>query len=369
MRRNWFTLFVLFVLIIGVSGCFGNRRSARRGGGQGRSGKPGAVGKTVNVVPSNRYTVTSPDGVEASIPMVASRVERGSPNIERAILLIPAVGRQIQGFHSKIQRLSREEGMDDKTLVIGLQFLYPGDLEEHEITDNVLYWDEYAWSMGDVADEVDGMPRPFRISSFSMVDSLVEEMIEEFPNLNTILVTGNSAGSKFTQRYAIGTRMPEAHPDVHFGFISSNGGTFMYMTPERPQTGKLDEWFTPNADECERYNEYPLGLENLNEYQAVKGVENIREVYANRNYVYLIGSLDTRPDYSFCAYTVQGQHRLDRNKAYWNYLQYYYGESITEHQHFHIIEGATHIGPTYETAIGRHYLFEWVPGDASTYDL
>ncbi len=365
--RKWLYLLFILIMVAGLIGCLNQRRRSARGNRGGGGG--GGTNKIVEKVAENRYSITTDNGETVSIPMMANQIPRGSEQIDRAIILIPAVGRQIGGFHTKVKRLAREEGAFNSTVIIGLQFLYGSDIKHHNLEDDVLYWGEHGWSMGDPSASEAGLPRTAHVSSFAMVDSLVTELIAEFPNLNTILVTGNSAGSKFTQRYAIGTRMPEMHPDVHFGFISSNGGTFLYMSPERPKTGTLNQWFTPNAADCERYNDYPLGLENLNEYQESNGGESIPDIYATRNYVYLIGSLDTRPDYNFCAYMVQGKHRLDRNKAYWNYLQYYYGPEITEHQHFHVIEGATHNGPTYDTRIGRHYLFEWVPGDPSTYDL
>lgn len=369
MKRNWLIFGLIFVMLVVLVACAGSQRT-RRGGRAGGGGRTygGGGGKAVveNLAPG-RYTVNV-DNHEVSTPMMANKIERGSADITRAIFVIPAVGRNVGGQFHKFNRLAQEKGMENETLIVGMQFLYAQDVRAYEVDDNVLYWDEHGWSAGDLSTIESDLPRPVQISSFTILDSAVAQVIDEFPNVNTIIVTGNSAGSKFTSRYAAGTRMPEQHPDINFGFISSNGGTFIYMTPERPQEGSIDSWFTPNEADCEKYNDYPMGLEHLNEYQSQRGADDIRQTFATRNYVFFIGSLDTRPDQPYCAFMIQGPNRLERNKAYWNYLQYYYGPSIKDHFHFHIIEGAEHSGPTYDTEIGKFYLFDWVPGDASTYE-
>ncbi len=89
------------------------------------------------------------------------------------------------------------------TLVICPQFLTPGDVSKsHYIQKNILAWPFESWDQG--SNSINTSNTRFRISSFKVLDSLVENFSDrsKYPNMKNIIILGFSAGAQLIQRYA-----------------------------------------------------------------------------------------------------------------------------------------------------------------------
>ncbi len=81
------------------------------------------------------------------------------------------------------------------------------------------------------------------------------------------------------------------------------------MSPMRRE-GDNTEFSIPTN--CAEYNEYGYGLEDLYTYHRRAGADNMKAMYAEREVIYLLGSLDNDPEASTlprsCRAMLQGDH-------------------------------------------------------------
>ena len=112
-------------------------------------------------------------------------------------------------------------------------------------SDDRLCWD--AWDGNDANDYPSGgnasndRDYPYT-ASFALVDDIILwlETSGKFPNLQTIIVTGQSAGGQFTLRYALaGTAEPEG---IAVRYVPTNPGSVPYLGIYRPAQGAMDQF-------------------------------------------------------------------------------------------------------------------------------
>lgn len=94
-------------------------------------------------------------------------------------------------------------------------------------------------------------------SSFSCLDDVITAISNKalFPLLNTVVVTGFSAGGQTVNRYSWATSMgsPEISQGVNVRFIVSNPGTYLYLDPMRPSTACYPLNNTGTSWSCSNY--------------------------------------------------------------------------------------------------------------------
>ena len=292
----------------------------------------------------------------------SSKPERLCPNAfnvvknDKTYTLRYASNHPITEYDKKIKQLiiyvhgARRNGMDyfewgetavksvrknAETLLIAPQFASAGDLKNHNLDIQHLFWEKNNWRSGDesVSSKTRFMTESF--SSYALVDSMIARVCNPkmFPNLKKIIVIGHSAGGQFLQRYAGMTPMPNilskglpAERGYQFRFIAMNPSSYVYLDDRRPiKTGDKLTFARPDTTGCNDFNTYPKGFENLNPYAEKVGGETIKKQFLSRDVVFLLGGNDvdmTDPNLDkTCSGNMQGRFRLERGLFFYEYVQ------------------------------------------------
>ncbi len=189
-------------------------------------------------------------------------------------------------------------------------------LEDHPAP-NEHYWSSHGWKTGDKSRDAG------RISSFSVIDELLATLCPKnaavFPNLDTVVIIGHSAGGQFVGRYAAGgAGCPNSAVEVRY--VVMNPSSYLYVDGRRKSA--VTRRFDRGAPGCERYDEYKYGLHDLNAYMKQVGVARLRARLFTRRTYYLAGTNDTGTGGSLddrCEANLQGPNRLRRFENYREY--------------------------------------------------
>jgi len=234
-------------------------------------------------------------------------------------------------------------GVQDSTVLIAPVFPWQDNIDDENLGDDILYWSDSEWSSGDLSRNTQSNPRPFRISSYSTIDTIYHRLVENNPNLKRIVLTGHSSGSQMVVRYAAGGRAPGnlSEAGVEFIYVPMNTPSFLYYNENRV----IDEdaaVFEFGPSSCGSANQYRYGLDNLNQYMENTGVETIVDNFQRSDLTYLIAQYDFGGQTSTCARMAQGHSRLARTHIYFSYLNYFYGDTIFNTHRMAEIPGASH---------------------------
>lgn len=287
-----------------------------------------------------------------------------NPSIDRLIIVLHGTGRTAESYFQAMASATKNAAAQENTLVIAPRFIMQSDIGESGYGDNYLYWTNDGWKEGLGTAGSSGGGNPL-ISSYAVIDQLISQLVEDFPNLKNIVMAGHSAGGQFFNRYAAVSPIHELTDlkGISVKYIIANPSSYMYLNNERRIVGYDDLFRTPPRPTCGDYNEYKYGLEKLNEYMSQVETQTIREQYRNRNVVYLLGELDNDPNSSDldtdCAAMMQGSNRLERGIIFYNYLKHFYGKSISETHSLHTVPGAGHDkARMFDSQQGRAVIFQ-----------
>jgi len=298
------------------------------------------------------------------------------PSITRVIIAIHGMHRESRVAYDNIQYAAtlEDEGTVANCLILAPQFLIEKDINRWALDTQHLFWKQKHWFCGGMSRSSSENPRSAHISSFAILDSLVGHLVSVLPNLETIVLTGNSGGGRMIQRYALAGVAQNYYPDYTFIYAFSNPGNYCYLGPERPTSDGANSFALPadnTVESCPQYNTYPYGLEGLNEYLAQSNVEQMLEWYAERNVAILLGENDNDPNAraldNSCEGRLQGNHRVQRGMYYYYHtLSIYEGGTLPNHA-LHVVDDARHPGAEmFPTPIYRHYLFSSETVDAKS---
>jgi len=251
-------------------------------------------------------------------------------------------GYAYEQYNNMVTALSTS-GTQDSTILIAPVFPWQDNLEDYNLGDDVLYWSDSEWSSGDLSRNTQSNPRPFRISSYSTIDTIYHRLVENNANLKRIVLTGHSSGSQMVVRYAAGGRAPEnlSESGVEFVYVPMNTPSFLYYDENRVLDEEAEVFeFGPSS--CGSANQYRYGMDNLNQYMENTGVEAIVEKFQRANLTYLIAQYDFGGQTSTCARMTQGYSRLARTHIYYSYLNYFYGDTVFNNHRMVEIPGASH---------------------------
>lgn len=222
--------------------------------------------------------------------------------IRRAVVVIHGKRRNAKSYFDAVNRLATEEGRQDDTLVIALQFLTQADIAANKLSKQVLFWD-HGWKHG--TKSVNGP----NLSSFEVLDRVLKRLIDQNPNLEQITIAGHSAGAQLAQKHASARRLDTSAWRGHLHYVLTNAGSYMYLTTKRPEAinGCKDD-----------YNDFRYGPEdNRFAYFSGTSPDSLWTKLADHPVSILLGELDTEePDDMSCAATAQGKNRLERGKQF-----------------------------------------------------
>ena len=264
-------------------------------------------------------------------------------NVKYAIVSLHGDGRNAQEHFNIITQAAENVGLEDSTILLAPLYPYFEDLYDHNLGDDVLYWSDIDWNAGDLSRNTQSNPRPFRISSFSTLDTIYHRLVNNNPNLKKITLTGHSAGSQMVVRYAAGGRAESAinNPEIDYFYVPTNTPSFLYYDDNRV-LNQGAEVFQFGPTDCGSASQYKYGLENLNQYMTETGENQIVEKYKTTNLTYLVGQYDFGGQTSTCARMVQGNSRLLRTHVYFSYIGYFYGDTVYSTQKMVEVPSAYH---------------------------
>lgn len=302
----------------------------------------------------------------------------GDPYVTRAVVVIHGSSRNSDDYLRYVEDAGLlAVGADLTSAIIAPQFLTDADIDAFNLPSDTLYWSSSGWKQGNTSN-ASPYPRPFNISSFEVVDLIIERLADDadYPNITEIVVVGHSAGGQFTQRYAAGGRAESAGREgLSFRYVFANPSSYMYFSPERAVNGTLDVFETPKTKRCGGYDNYKYGLDNLNSYMGAVGAEGLKARYQGRRTVTFLGEYDDDPKDSSldngCAAKRQGAHRLERGRIYFNHTLEFFGAQIEPLQSMAIAPAVAHSArEMFQSDCGLKLIYDYDPdGDACTYVL
>jgi pimeloyl-ACP methyl ester carboxylesterase len=202
-------------------------------------------------------------------------------------------------------------------------------------TSSELYWTKSGWNQG--ADSTGSLP--WRISSFEAASVLLTEMRATYPNLDTIVIAGHSAGGQFAQRLAA------TNTDARNHFVVANPSSYLYFDDLRP----VGSGFGKPSDACSWYNNYRYGLDDRTEdspYMGNISRATLTAQYGQSRVTYLLGAKDTDPSASdldvSCEAMAQGAHRLERGQKFYQHLPAVFGSGITARHSLSVVSNVGH---------------------------
>lgn len=281
-----------------------------------------------------------------------------NPKVTHLVIAIHGTSRTAYNYWKNMVAGAGKAGVKDATAVIAPQFLRDDDNGQPEynaagvatgstlnlaVADaDVLYWGSN-WPEGDRSFiSLSSPPRPFKISSFAVLDRILERAASLYPNLKRIVIVGHSAGGQMVNRYATVAVLPKI-PGAKFIFGPTNPSSSLYWDDKRPvqpikgpMTFAVPDstWCPADPKALSGYDEYkyatgPHPGVNFNEHLLDVGIDKMRQNYRDRTIVHFIGLEDNNPDEeslgTSCPNRVQGLHRLERAEAYMEHIKNYFG--------------------------------------------
>lgn len=300
-----------------------------------------------------KFTFTGELGIPFKIPYFSNVDEVrdiGNTAITRAIVVLQGANRNAGSYYrSMLGAAQMESSQLDSILIVSPQFVTEEDMDQFQLDEEHIYWTS-SWRLGANSRDEDSNPRPERISSFTVMDSLMLK-ISEYPSIKKIVFTGHSAGGQYVNRYSAASPIADELETrgVALSFVVNNPSSYVYMDNKRKVPGTEKTFAVPaSVDSCPTYNEYRYGLEELFTYleETGGGEDAIRDRLLTRKVTYLVGQNDNDPNANLldmdCEALLQGADRFERGKNYFNHLLDFYGPSIEENQEFGVVPGVGH---------------------------
>lgn len=308
----------------------------------------GALAQRPNI--SSEFFFLDIRGNNLKIPYYANyNIYAPDPAIDKAVVVIHGVDRNADEYLASMESaLEKAREEDTHTLLIAPQFLIEADIDFNSLDSKNLYWTDGGWTAGSNSRDEQTNPRPERIPSYAVLDSLLLHLAEQFPTLGSIVIVGHSAGGQVAQRMAATSPMADllcARHGISTSFVVANPSSYVYLDGQRKRAGSTTQFALP-VTSCTGYNDWKYGLGNPYTYPARLSADSIRNKYQRRIVTYLLGAADNNPSASgldiSCEARLQGQHRYERGIVFYNYLQYYYGNAITTNHTLSIVPNVGH---------------------------
>ncbi|KAJ3751745.1 hypothetical protein EV360DRAFT_89420 [Lentinula raphanica] len=192
-------------------------------------------------------------------------------------------------------------------------FWTEADVEAGAAPEDVLIWGMTTWISGHENTGPDGIDG---YSSFEALDRLIGYYMNRtvYPNLNTVVLAGHSAGGQMVQRY-VGMRQTTTDDDrLHFWV--ANPGSLMWLSADRPY---------PNAS-CSGVDDYKYGLASgFPAYGTDLDRDSVLALYNSRIVNYAWGTADDGNGDTRCEAETQGSTHYTRGQNFVNMVNATFG--------------------------------------------
>lgn len=249
--------------------------------------------------------------------------------------------------------------------------LSPGMITDWHMVENPdRYADgHYAWWGGWWRGGANSVVLP-TVSNFELIDALVLHVADHFPRLRAVVQVGHSAGGQLVSRYAVGSIVHDQLRErgIYMRSIIANPSSFLYLDRQRPdltaEGGFIDySESIPLLDEqsCPTFNNYLYGMDGLVPYMARRPIADMLAAFRTRNIWIFSGMEDNEvsPDMdTSCPGALQGRHRLERARRYYEYLGHFFGPDVYESKFIELAPEVGHDGrDLYTSEQGRAIIF------------
>ena len=97
------------------------------------------------------------------------------------------------------------------------------------------------------------------------MDKIITDLNNEqnYPDLNTILVTGHSAGAQYTYLYSATNPVEYTLNNKELLYAVANSSSYLYLNELREADSN---YYIPT--DCNNYNDWPFGLQDRNNYAS-----------------------------------------------------------------------------------------------------
>lgn len=298
-------------------------------------------------------TVLRFEGDTLRIPYFSNRrLDETLPGIRRAVVVVHGTLRNAHAYFHAIEAAAAEvPGADTTSLLVAPQFLTEADVAADTLPDDHLFWAYMGWRQGDQSLSTVAHPRPARISSFAVIDTILLRLAQNLPDLEKIVISGHSAGGQFVNRYAAGNPVHDQLTGawgLEVQYLFSNPSAYLYLDERRWVPGSAWSFAPPSPEQvafCPGYDLYKYGLNDLNEYMDI-GTATLRAQYSSRRVACLLGGNDNDPNSGYleknCEAMLQGETRLQRGLLYRRHLIDTFGMEILANHYFAIVPGVGH---------------------------
>ena len=290
---------------------------------------------TVDIAP-DRF-VFEEDHQKLSIPIVSSDpLDINNNETEYLIIMIHGGGLNVVNtFETGQQFIESLKMSKDRFLILAPQIIEGVKLKEK----GILFWD-HRWKGGGMSLSTGlnkGLPS---LSSFEVMDRLIDVSIKLNPNIHRITILGHSAGGQFVVRYAAINSRNEflEQQGVSIRYVVANPSSYLYLDQTRfhfNSKGEILITSRENLMNCPGYNKYKYGLEELYGYAETLSPQLIRTRLLTRPVMFVLGSADTDRNWSLdksCEGEAQGENRFQRGLLYKHHLGHFVKTSL-ESQH------------------------------------
>ena len=117
--------------------------------------------------------------------------------INKVIVVMHGLNRNAYDYYSSIEQITSSLGLQNETHIIAPQFLLLEDIEHWSLGPTIPYWqNNTGWITGNQSLSTLQHPRNFLLSSYTIIDSLLSDVIARYSDVEDIIFVGNSAGGQ-----------------------------------------------------------------------------------------------------------------------------------------------------------------------------
>ena len=266
-------------------------------------------------------------------------------DVRGAIITMHGNNRNASDYYEKMISVVSSQMSTDEILIIAPKFI-----TNYEKTYNSdWYWNTTSWKWGL---QSYNSPLGESVSSFEVIDSILSKLSNEqlFRQLSDVIITGHSSGAAFVHMFSF-SKPNNYFKELNLHFAVVNNQYFTHLDSTRMQpNGSLTA-----LDDCDGYNDWPYGLENLSPYMDLIGKTNAKNNFFSNKVDYFIAENDIDPGgiTSGCQYETLGANRFEKTI---NYITYLDAISPNNNHRHTIIPNLNHSSNTLSSDVFKTYI-------------